>query len=127
MAVSFVLTTTVAGQILASATFGSLSDCMEMRNKVVEGQAGVTAVCVPKDVPIAKRRMGPPPIFLKMFDLMQNVIKQAMETEQRRLEMLENKLEREMLKDEHCVMMDRDCMRDEEWSKEYKQYKQEEG
>jgi hypothetical protein len=117
MAINFVLTTTVAGQILASATFGSLSDCMEMRNKVVEGQSlsGVTAVCAPKDVPTVKQRNGPPPLFLKMFDLMQSVIEKAMETEQLRLEMLENKFEREMLKDEHCIMMDRDCMRDEEW------------
>ena len=125
MAINFVLTTTVAGQILASATFGSMSDCIEMRNKVVEGQTGVTAVCAPKDVSTVKLRNGPPPLFLKMFDLMQNVIKKAMETEQLRLEMLENKFEREMLKDEHCIMMDRDCMRDEEWNKEYKQYKQE--
>ena len=93
MAVNFVLMTTVAGTMMASATFSSMDSCMEMRNKVVESQPAVTAVCVPQDAKVKRERKGPPEMFEKMFSMMQMFMQRAMEHEEKRLDMIEDNID----------------------------------
>ena len=113
MAVNFVLMTTVAGTMMASATFSSMDSCMEMRNKVLERQpALVSAVCVPHDV-VAKRERKGPEMFEQMFGIMQTFMQRAMEHEEKHMDMMEDRFE--SLREEQYMytcrgsMMHEDC------------------
>lgn len=51
MAVNVVLVTILAGNIIGSATTGSLSECVEMRDRVMSVQKDVSAYCTYEDKP----------------------------------------------------------------------------